>query len=445
MRPPEGTRRLPPAIQQTIGLRYEFLRGLRVRQVQRATLCDFSMCDFSTADLIRACYLHAQETTMKLTYYGHSCFAVEVSRKTLLFDPFITPNALARSVDAKKIPADYILLTHGHEDHVADAASIARRTGATIIANFEVATWFAKQGVQKTHGMNHGGAFSFDFGRVKYVNAIHSSSLPDGSYGGNPGGFVVQSAEGNFYHSGDTALTTDLKLIGEYGQLRFAALCIGDNFTMGIDDAITASEWIGCNEILGIHYDTFPPIRINHAEAIEKFRARGKRLHLLAPGAVARVLTCGSDRDRSLVAAGGMRENAREYSTACATGTCCAPGRRAVRFGPRREANDVTQTAGLLYRRRKSARLEQRRLPSAIRQMSHLRYESKDFPAAGVYLDRTQSIKYNYMIKRTLLFLTCISAVAWTAMAQPDYFYVSSTTFRTSAQSRQPKWQPNQN
>jgi L-ascorbate metabolism protein UlaG (beta-lactamase superfamily) len=222
---------------------------------------------------------------MKITYYGHSCFAVEVKSRTLLFDPFITPNPLAKAVDVNKVAADYILISHGHGDHLADAASIAKRTGATIISNFEIVTWFGKQGVQKAHPMNHGGSFNFDFGRVKYVNAIHSSTLPDGSSGGNPGGFVIETPEGNFYYSGDTALTMDMKLIGESAPLKFAALCVGDNFTMGPDDAVKAADFIRCNEILGVHYDTFPPIKIDHAAAQEKFKAAGKRLHLLPIGA----------------------------------------------------------------------------------------------------------------------------------------------------------------
>jgi L-ascorbate metabolism protein UlaG (beta-lactamase superfamily) len=221
---------------------------------------------------------------MKLTYYGHSCFAVVINRFTLLFDPFITPNELARTVDVNKVAADYILVSHGHEDHLADAAGIAKRTGARLISNFEIATWFSRQGVNKTHPMNHGGAAKFDFGRVKYVNAIHSSTLPDGSSGGNPGGFVIESAEGNFYYSGDTALTMDMKLIGESTKLKFAVLCIGDNFTMGAEDAVRAAGFVRCTEILGVHYDTFPPIKIDHAAAQETFSNAGSRLHLLTPG-----------------------------------------------------------------------------------------------------------------------------------------------------------------
>jgi L-ascorbate metabolism protein UlaG (beta-lactamase superfamily) len=221
---------------------------------------------------------------MKITYYGHACFAAQVANKTLLFDPFITGNELAKAIDVQTVPADYILISHGHVDHMADAAAIAKRTGATIVSNYEVTVWFNQQGLPKTHPLNHGGGWRFDFGRVKFVNAVHSSSLPDGKYGGNPGGFVIESAEGNFYYSGDTALTMDMKLIGESTRLTFAALCIGDNFTMGIDDAIKAAEFVRCHEILGLHYNTFPPIRIDPPAAIEKFKAAHQRLHLLLPG-----------------------------------------------------------------------------------------------------------------------------------------------------------------
>ena len=134
--------------------------------------------------------------TMNFTYYGHACFAVEIGNRTLLFDPFISGNPLAAAINPQSLKADYILVSHGHADHLADAVAIAKRTGATIIAPYEVAQWLSEQGAPKTHGVNHGGGCQFDFGRVKLVNAIHSSSLPDGSYGGNPGGFVVQSGAG---------------------------------------------------------------------------------------------------------------------------------------------------------------------------------------------------------------------------------------------------------
>jgi L-ascorbate metabolism protein UlaG (beta-lactamase superfamily) len=221
---------------------------------------------------------------MKITYYGHSCFATEINGKHLLFDPFITPNLLARAIDIKKIKADYILVSHGHEDHLADAAAIAGQTGATVISNYEVISWLGKNGVKNGHPMNPGGSFSFGFGRAKFVNAIHSSSLPGGSYGGNAGGFVVESADANFYYAGDTALTLDMKLISETTKLKLAVLCIGGNFTMDVDDAIRAAAMLECKEVMGVHYDTFPYIKIDHAAAKEKFRAKGLTLHLLPIG-----------------------------------------------------------------------------------------------------------------------------------------------------------------
>jgi len=138
--------------------------------------------------------------------------------------------------------------------------------------------------VEEVLALNHGGSHTFDFGRVKLVNAVHSSRLPDGTYGGNPGGFVVESDEGNFYYSGDTALTLDMKLIGESTPLAFAALCIGGCFTMDVRDAAKAAKFVNCNQILGLHYDTFPPIKIDHDEARKVFQAAGKNLHLLKIG-----------------------------------------------------------------------------------------------------------------------------------------------------------------
>jgi L-ascorbate metabolism protein UlaG (beta-lactamase superfamily) len=221
---------------------------------------------------------------MKVTYYGHACFAAQVSGKTLLFDPFITGNELAKGIDVNTIPADYVLISHGHGDHLGDAVAIAQRTGATLISNYEITVWLGHQGLTKSHALNHGGSYRFDFGRVRLTNAIHSSSLPDGTYGGNPAGFIVESEEGNFYYCGDTALTLDMKLIGESTRLAFAALCIGDNFTMGIEDAIKAADFVHCNEVLGLHYNTFPPIKIDSAAAVAQFKAAQKNLHLLLPG-----------------------------------------------------------------------------------------------------------------------------------------------------------------
>jgi len=221
---------------------------------------------------------------MKTTYYGHSCFGVALGGKHLLFDPFITPNELARHVDYRTIPADYILLSHGHQDHVADAAAMAKETGATVVCNFEIYLWLNSQGLEKFLPMNHGGTADLGVARAKMVNAVHSSSLPDGSNGGNPCGWVIESDEGNFYFAGDTALTLDMKTIGESTRLNFAVLPIGDTFTMGIDDAIRAADWVGAKKVLGVHYDTFPPIRIDRAFALEQFSKSGRTLHLHAIG-----------------------------------------------------------------------------------------------------------------------------------------------------------------
>lgn len=221
---------------------------------------------------------------MTLTYYGQSCFAVQTAGKTLLFDPFITPNELAKDIDVDSVAADFILISHGHADHIADAVSIAQRTGAPVITNFEIAEWLKKQGVSDARGMNHGGAADFEFGRVKYTNAIHSSSFPDGTYAGNPGGFVVTTTDGTFYYSGDTALTLDMKLIGDEFKLDFAVLPVGDHFTMGATDAVRAAEFIRCNRVVGVHFDTFPPIEIDHDDAHAVFNAASKELILLDVG-----------------------------------------------------------------------------------------------------------------------------------------------------------------
>lgn len=218
---------------------------------------------------------------MKLTYLGHSTFLIRTGSHRLLFDPFITSNPLAAEVKKANIEADFILLSHGHFDHVEDAVEIAKNTGATCIANYEIYEWLTRQGVSKAHPMNIGGGFDFPFGRVKMVPALHSSTLPDGSNGGSPAGFVIKTPEKAFYYSGDTALTAEMEWIGRSAKLDFAVLCIGDNFTMGVEDAILAAEILGVKTVLGVHYDTFPPIRIDHDSAKEAFAARN--LTLLLP------------------------------------------------------------------------------------------------------------------------------------------------------------------
>ncbi len=217
---------------------------------------------------------------MKLTYYGHSCFSVSVEGKNLVFDPFITPNELAKDINLKSIEADYILISHGHQDHMADAMELVKQTGAQLVSNFEIITWFGNKGIDNTHAMNHGGTWAFDFGKVKYVNAVHSSSFPDGSYAGNPGGFIIMSDEKNFYYAGDTALTLDMQLIPQFAKLDLAILPIGNNLTMDVEDAIIASEFIQCDKVMGVHYDTFESIKIDHAAAVRKFSDAGKELLL---------------------------------------------------------------------------------------------------------------------------------------------------------------------
>ncbi len=222
---------------------------------------------------------------MIFTFYGHATFSIQVAGKTLMFDPFISGNAKAAHIDPTSLKADYVLLSHGHVDHVLDALTVASANNAPIVSNYEIVSWFgAQHEYANGHPMNHGGSWNFDFGKVKFVNAVHSSTLPDGNYGGNPGGFVVETGEGNFYYAGDTALTLDMKLIPMRTKLDFAILPIGDNFTMGIEDAITAAEFIECDKIIGVHFDTFPYIEIDHEAAKKAFADKGKELIILGIG-----------------------------------------------------------------------------------------------------------------------------------------------------------------
>jgi L-ascorbate metabolism protein UlaG (beta-lactamase superfamily) len=217
---------------------------------------------------------------MKITFYGHSCIGIEVSGKHILVDPFITGNEKASHIDVNSIKADYILITHAHFDHVQDVEIIAKNGNAIIVSNWEIATYFGNKGFQY-HPMNHGGSWQFDFGKAKYVAAVHSSSFADGTYGGNPGGFVIEGEHKNIYISGDTALTMDMKLIPMRTKLDLAIFPIGNNFTMDVEDAIIAADFVDCDKILGCHYDTFGFIIVNHEEAIKKFFDAGKDLMLL--------------------------------------------------------------------------------------------------------------------------------------------------------------------
>ena len=220
---------------------------------------------------------------MKITSYGHACFGIEVNGVDIVIDPFITGNPKASNINLEDLKADYILVTHAHQDHILDVKELALKTDAFLISNYEIVMYFGEKGL-KGHPLNHGGTFKTEYFSAKYVNAVHTSSFPDGTYGGQPGGFVIKANEKSIYIAGDTALTTDMKLIPMTTRLTTAILPIGDNFTMGIDDAVIASDFIECDQIIGCHYNTFPPIEIDTEEAKRKFIERKKNLILLEIG-----------------------------------------------------------------------------------------------------------------------------------------------------------------
>ena len=219
---------------------------------------------------------------MEITYYGHACFEICLrSKKRLLFDPFISPNPIAKGINISQIRPDYVLLSHGHEDHVADVETILQQSGATLVAIYEVAQYFERKGAQKIHPMNLGGQFDFGDFVLKCTISHHSSSMPDGSYGGQPAGFVVSADQKAVYYAGDTALSYDMQLLGEEFALDLSILPLGDNFTMGISDAVRASQLLKCKKVMGVHYDTFKTIRLNRAEARLAFKQ--EKLQLLLP------------------------------------------------------------------------------------------------------------------------------------------------------------------
>lgn len=206
-----------------------------------------------------------------LRWLGHGCWLVRTGGKTLIVDPFLNDSPTA-PVKAQDVKADYVLVSHGHFDHVADAASIANRCGATVVANFEVCEWLGKQGVKSTEPMNIGGGIDLPFGRVKMTIAHHSSVLPDGTNGGNPGGFLLSLADGKIYFACDTGLFHDMQLIGAAG-IDLAVLPIGDRFTMGPDDAIEAIKLIAPKRVVPSHFDTWPPIAQNAAAWMARVKA----------------------------------------------------------------------------------------------------------------------------------------------------------------------------
>ena len=221
--------------------------------------------------------------TIKITWYSHACFLIETQQAKLLVDPFITDNPLSPQ-KAHALEADYILVSHGHGDHVGDTVSIAKRTGATVISNYEIQTWLISQGVENAHPQHIGGGFDYPWGRVKLTIAHHGSALPDGSYGGNPCGFLLYIEGKKIYHACDTGLFYDMKLIGEEG-IDLAILPIGDNFTMGPDDALRAVKLIEPKQVIPIHYDTFEVIKQDpHAWAKRVKKETTAKVAVMKPG-----------------------------------------------------------------------------------------------------------------------------------------------------------------
>lgn len=222
---------------------------------------------------------------MKAIYYGHSSVLLELDGAQVLFDPFISPNPKAAHIDINGLKPDYIVLSHAHGDHVADVAAIQKNSGAKVLAVVETAEWVRRQGVPESHviGFNFGGTVQADFGTIKMVYALHTNAAPDGKYGGVPAGYVLKSGNKTLYFAGDTALTMEMKLL-EHAGIDWAFLPIGGHFTMDVDDAITACRFINCKQVVGIHYDTFPPIAIDKEQAIKKFAGAGLDLRLLEIG-----------------------------------------------------------------------------------------------------------------------------------------------------------------
>lgn len=220
---------------------------------------------------------------MEIRWYGHACFLITTGTTTLLIDPFLSGNPKAPA-GVDQVDAEYILVTHGHGDHIGDTVAIAKRCGATVVANFEICNWLARQGVTRSHAQHIGGGFDYPWGRLQLTMALHGSSMPDNSYGGNPCGLLLSMEGKRLYHAGDTGLFSDMRLIGE-GGIDLAILPIGDNFTMGPDDALRAVEFIRPRMVIPIHYDTFPVISqdpVAWAARVEELTS--SRVVVLTPG-----------------------------------------------------------------------------------------------------------------------------------------------------------------
>lgn len=219
---------------------------------------------------------------VKLTYHGHSCVELESGGHKIIIDPFLKGNSHAKAKPSD-IKVEAVLVTHGHGDHVGDAVEIAKKNDCPVVCNFEISNWLSAKGV-KTHPMHIGGSHPFDWGRVKLTPALHGSVLPDGTYGGNPAGFLVFMGGKCVYHAGDTGITSDMQLYGRLNPIDIALLPIGDNFTMDVNDAVEAAVLLGAKQAMPIHFDTFPIIAANPQEFIRKVEARGIKGRICMPG-----------------------------------------------------------------------------------------------------------------------------------------------------------------
>lgn len=219
---------------------------------------------------------------ISIRYLGHSCFEFDFNGTKVLTDPFVTYNSLAKDIDVASLRPDYILLSHAHQDHVADLANVQKQSGATVAAIVETAAWVRNQGVpdDKVIEFNFGGTLDLPFGKVKMVYALHTNSTPDGQYGGAPCGFVLFVGDKKIYFAGDTALTLEMKLLEDL-NLDWAVLPIGGHYTMDMYDAVKAASFINCRNVIGMHYDTFSPVTIDSNEAKKVFADASLNLHLL--------------------------------------------------------------------------------------------------------------------------------------------------------------------
>lgn len=222
--------------------------------------------------------------SIAITLIGHATLLLEIGEHRVVIDPFLAPHNPSTAVDADSLAADYILVTHAHNDHTADLLALARATGALVISNVEICNWMNRHDYKATHGMNTGGAHTFPFGRVKLTHALHSSGFPDGSAGGNPVGFLITTPDQTLYVAGDTALFSDMRLIGDH-QIDVAVLPIGDNFTMGPDDALASLDYLRPSAVIPYHYGTWPVIAVDATAWAERVAATTKvKPVALAPG-----------------------------------------------------------------------------------------------------------------------------------------------------------------